>query len=170
MASCWAPLAPRAPWLVLLSLSCPSTDRSRSAGACRPRGERSDLSPPGPARTREEGKTPQALSARRKGEAWDSSADELLVADQPDLRQAQPLRGGHQHRHALVLHQLVELHGVRLDGNGDDEHDEQHEHYVDERSGVDVHHHLRLLPAACAKIHRHNSLTPRAALLAPAVP
>src|SRR6267378_7412592 len=106
MASCWAPLAPRAPWLVLLSPSCPSTDRSRSAGACRPPGERSAPWPPGPARTLSGGMA-QAPSMRKKDEAWGSSADELLVADQPDLRQAQPLRGGHQHRHALVLHELV---------------------------------------------------------------
>ena len=52
----------------------------------------------------------------------------------------------------------VELHGVGLDGDGDDEHDEQHQHHVDERRGVDVHHHLRLLPAAWAEIHRHQLL------------
>src|SRR6266850_776934 len=214
MASCWALLAPHAPWLVLLSLSCPSTDRSRSAGACRPRGERSAPWPPGPARTLSGG-TAQAPSMRKKDEAWGSSADELLVADQPDLRQAQPLRGGHQHRHALVLHQLVrpqvyfglyshggraakvgfqicaiaqdfavpdhgaveidfdghhlwlnlgrrrradrhvELHGVGLDGNGDDEHDEQHQHHVDERRGVDVHHHVLLAHGARSEVHRH---------------
>jgi hypothetical protein len=43
-----------------------------------------------------------------------------------------------------LAHRHVELHGVRLDGDGDDQHDDQHQHHVDERRGVDVDHHFRI--------------------------
>jgi hypothetical protein len=39
----------------------------------------------------------------------------------------------------IVLRQ-IELHRVRLDGDRDDEHDQEHQHHVDQRRGVDVHH------------------------------
>ena len=48
-------------------------------------------------------------------------------------RAADPAAAGCSPRH-------VELHRVRLDRDRDDQHDEQHQHHVDQRRGVDVHH------------------------------
>src|SRR5208282_3003809 len=48
----------------------------------------------------------------------------------------------------------VEFHRMGLHRNGDDEHDEQHQHDVDQRRRVDVHHYLVLAPRL-AQIDRH---------------
>ena len=45
-------------------------------------------------------------------------------------------------RVVLLVDRQVQLHGVRLDRNGDDEHDEQNEHDVDERRHVHIDHRL----------------------------
>ena len=31
---------------------------------------------------------------------------------------------------------------MQLNGDGDDEHDQQHQHHINQRRGVDIHHHL----------------------------
>ena len=31
---------------------------------------------------------------------------------------------------------------MQLNGDGDDEHDQQHQHHINQRCGVDIHHHL----------------------------
>ena len=34
---------------------------------------------------------------------------------------------------------------MQLHGDGDDQHDQQHQHHINQRCGVDVHHHLGLI-------------------------
>src|ERR1700682_4673809 len=65
--------------------------------------------------------------------------------------------GQHQRRRRIAGGH-VEIDRVQLDRNGDDEHDQEHQHHVDQRRGVDVHHHLGI--AGCgagAYIHCHDA-------------
>jgi hypothetical protein len=59
----------------------------------------------------------------------------------------------------VVGHGHVHLDRVRLDGDRDDEHDQEHQHHVDQRRGVDVHHHFAFF-ALVAYVHCHLVLLP----------
>src|SRR5258706_6204059 len=54
-----------------------------------------------------------------------------------------------------VAHRHVELHRVRLDRYRDDQHDEQYQHHVDERRGVDVDHDFGVAARAAAYVRCH---------------
>ena len=57
----------------------------------------------------------------------------------------------------------VEVDAVQLDRDRDDQHDDQDQHHVDQRRGVDVHHDVGLAAGAVADAHCHGrSLSPSA--------
>jgi hypothetical protein len=73
------------------------------------------------------------------------------------------------HDHGLLqgrrrrAHRHVQVDAVELHRDRDDQHDDQHQHHVDQRRGVDVHHDVGLAAAAVADAHCHGSaLSPSA--------
>src|SRR5262249_44701676 len=55
---------------------------------------------------------------------------------------------GQDERRRRIAYGEVEIDGVQLDGNGDDEHYQQNQHYIDQRGGVDVDHDIGIARSA----------------------
>src|SRR5450631_2122032 len=65
-------------------------------------------------------------------------------------------------RRRRIAHRHVQVYRVQLDRNGDDQHDQQHQHHIDQRSGVDVDHYVRIVRVAPTDLHRHDCILPYA--------
>ena len=52
-------------------------------------------------------------------------------------------------------HRHVQIHGVKLRWNGDDQHDQEHQHHVNQWRGVDLHHHFWFFTRTGAYVHSH---------------
>ncbi len=93
--------------------------------------------------------------SRTSHPAW-AKLDRLAV---PQHRAVEVHVEGDDHRRLWrrrrIAHRHVELHRVRLDRDRDDQHDQEHQHHVDERRGVDVDHHFRIGRAPASNIHCH---------------
>src|SRR5215472_19225633 len=64
---------------------------------------------------------------------------------------------GQQQRRRRISDRQVEVDRVQLDRNGDDEHHEQHQHHIDQRSGVDVDHDVGVARSALTYVHCHDA-------------